>query len=582
MGRKIGDYVHLHYNNYQRFGINQDMEEGSSNFPVYSVWTTKFLNEVPNIKIETILPDDGKKVSKILELTRGKSKGNRRVQQMNNKIFKTIINNYKINDKKLDEYFKQIFNDSFDPETYNVRLRKISTKMLAIQKKENSKFVYASTLVNRIKNLNNNFQEIIVNKVEGKDTEKGAKELTEVYKNIYNRFKEFCIVLGLKFDENNNILNLNKLEKKYKTFKYKDNDGIAVMMPKIDTETEKTEYSLAQVVEIINSYIFFNNLNENLLKGGIFEIYLAIVFHSLIKTKEEEVTDEALKKIIKSFNNNRESKVVGDKGSKNEIVISKFNFSQDIVNKNPDFFKKNFPKMQLILEGEDDTPKVQTLLDVQDKIDVQAEFEITMEDKTSKTINANISAKNVNMKQNIHIVSNTSLLTFFNYSSNYSEYFTHVMNVFASQKDGDERNEVIKPQKKENFQKCLTSLRSFILAQALTGMKEEKVNIFAVNNNQKGTITFMSAYGILKFLNENEYKQSDIRINEKTELINYVLANNKVEDKNKGTSLRIDNMLAQLHNDKITASIYPSAINQISKNNNYKNFVKTFSYPQES
>ncbi len=519
---KIGDYIHYHLANYEIYGnnknliidVNKDINESISKNHTQMLSLAKQNNGKEN-SLTNELQDD-------LELALNVSKEQlyRTATQLdqdgnNQKILNAIKNHIGAG---FDEAISQI-----DWNTLNV----VSSKE-GVVSGANKMYLQSnmkiSTIESRINDLVNIINELGNNEIT--NTEEIQQKM-DIIKNSMNNFIAYCknslIEDGWENTIINNIQNKNIKQQSYKT-----------------KRIFNIQSKFKELQEQVNNFISFSLQKPaiNLQKGNLFEYFIAYLPLFSLREGSDEI--------------NKQLEKIQTAGSIREDVKINPNYFMDGLISNSEQ-KVSFDNGCLKI-----SPKKS-----QGKVDVY----LTWQEQELR-----ISAKNVRLKDNyfIHILSGSSLLYLIQELD--SNFVNHFLNLSAHNQIND--LQLIKKQVIDELK--FTLILKALMGGELKGNGRSKANLFIVNDNSTG-IHGIKVYNINDLINiiSNEMKENKndeksaiqgITIgNERTTFKeNFFLKNNNLVDGENGELKRIQNILAEVHAQKINASLSISYLNAYS------------------
>lgn len=282
--------------------------------------------------------------------------------------------------------------------------------------------------------------------------------------------------------------------------------------------TERIDNLISKINTLVKTYATTPALN--LQKGELFEFLIAML-PGLAKS-ELQVGMKELEDLVK------ENKKGQDRAS---VSINLENFTDEID------WNAVSHKGYVI---DNDTKTMVSVLASQGKVDVA----ITWNDKYIP-----ISAKNVNINSSfgVHVLSGSSLLYLLQDEN--TDFVNHYLNILAQHDDGE-----------INLPAAHDAAKTTILYKALSGKTYGRENmsadIFLVNDNKSGTVRAYDIPTLVKKASENLDLYTEITAN-KTDLAKIKLKNEYVES---GYKSRISNLIAQVHQQKVSAALKPNLL----------------------
>lgn len=517
---KIGDYIHYHLKNYEIYGnnknsikidVNKDINQSISSNHTQMLSLAKQNNEEKN-SLTNELQDD-------LELALNVSKEQlyRTAMQLdqngnNQEILNAIKNHIGAG---FDEAISQI-----GWNTLNITSSK-EGGINGVSKLYLQSNMKISTIESRINDLVN-----IINELGNNETTniEEIQQKMNIIKNSMNNFIAYCksSLVGDGWENTiiNNIQNKNIKQQSYKT-----------------KRISNIQSKFKELQEQVNNFISFSLQKPaiNLQKGNLFEYFIAYLPLFSLREGSDEI--------------NRQLEKIQTAGSTREDVKI-----------NPNYFMNG-----LISDSEQKTSFDNGCLKIspkksQGKVDVY----LTWQGQALK-----ISAKNVRLKDNyfIHILSGSSLLYLIQELD--SNFVNHFLNLSAH----DQINNLQSIKKQVIDELKFTLILKALMGSELRGNGRSKANLFIVNDNSTD-IHGIKVYNINDLINiiSNEMKKNKndeksaiqgITIgNERTTFNeNFSLKNNNLIDGENGALKRIQNILAEVHAQKINASLSISYLN---------------------
>lgn len=300
------------------------------------------------------------------------------------------------------------------------------------------------------------------------------------------------------------------------------------------------------------------------LKGDLFEYAIALSqLVTVVKTEGD------LKKILNDFekSSNQEIKNIAN-------VLGGVRSSVAIGGKDKDIFKNiNWESLNLKQNWvyDKDLKVIKSILPSQEKVDV----EIFVENNPVK-----ISAKNVNFKGKIHIVSGTSLLSILQLEED--DFMYHYLNTVAEHNDDNIDNSLNNERKLAGLAMSLNILEKALMGGnlAVNSKNElftrEKAELFIVKDNKKTGIDSIYVLNITDILNKiqdmmiNEISNTGTQqkskkyfnisyegdlVDEESHSFQTLRLVNTKENNPDGARKRVEKMIMQLHQLKISASL---------------------------
>lgn len=433
------------------------------------------------------------------------NKGN--ITDDNIKIFEEILNTSKekLGQQKDDDNIIKIQLEKILDDKFKETLGTIDWSTLNVSAKESQKssVPYVKKSDMKLSTIEKSVQQLnkVINTLRSTDGTANRKEIKQQIEALNKQYKEL----------KNNI--------------YKTDRGQTIMSLSNDKK-----YSNKHLLEDFES--FSKNLNTlikqyasipaiNLQKGDLFEYLIA-----LAPLTAQDLATEAIE---------------------NKIRNSVLGGQREKVKFNKDFFTN------ITQEFENGT--LSTTRNAQGKIDVQLKW--SGED-------LKISAKNVNLQSYyIHILSGSSFLYMMQDLNR--DFVNHFINVYSIQKKGGSLAADFTQQREDS----MDAMKFALMYKALTGDNYQRnaANVFVINDNStsgKGSIKVYTMEQLINKLVSQRLYDSGITINGKTTLnekfkIKDNIAVNTAKDTQEAAKIRITNILAYLHSQKIHASLSTKA-----------------------
>ena len=377
-----------------------------------------------------------------------------------------------------------------------------------IRESENQNRFYIRTIEKRIQAL-----EIQVNNLRKDGKEKDANTLQSKIEDIYNSLNE--ILKGFNIIEG---------KRGYKTLLKNQDEGLA----KISIENNE---NVSNLVTTINQLIkdYSSQPAINLQKGDLFEYVIALAPYV-----SENMAKKELRDIL-------DLKVLGKDRSKVKINFEK-NFSKTI----------NFNSLSFKGYSSDKYNKTMISYGAsQDKVDVILDWE---------GYPYPISAKNVNLSYpDIHILSGSSLLYLIQDEN--ANFINHWLNIIVTHED--EQN---MPNK--NLSAIHNTMHLTLLYKALTGDtygRNNPATVFIVNDNHSDKVYIIDMMDLIEKASKNLEGTSSVFISKDgggNTPINKLRIQQRYDAAD--ASERITDIISQLHQQKIAASLKSSLIKSFS------------------
>lgn len=371
----IGNYVHLKYQNYKKYGISQNKEQNFTPSEVMYAYQKQYVKD--NINSRSLLTIEEKdKIKKAIQLIMRPSSGDREAKVAADKVWKETVEYWNDEFDNVTGDVVREFANVKDPGEIPVKMSKIQTKYTGADKRKvrNINLGTITTRANKIVNAINSMP----------DTFKDKKELVEKLDMIFNELAD--------------LSNLTNEELKAEGFEH--------------TEQAKQGYKyfanskIKSVVDELNKIIGRSAGTSSLQKGTLFEDIIAAAF-GMIGGKAESETKKIIKETVKGGT---------DFATAVEIDTNLFdsNIDWDSFLDKSSGFKKIGDNIYA------------STIKTQNKIDV----EVTFNDNI-----LGVSAKNVNLASgfDVHLVTGASLLAML--STLDSKYVNHYFNIMAEHSD---------------------------------------------------------------------------------------------------------------------------------------------------
>lgn len=504
-GDKVGNYIHLHYKNYLRYGLaprgNTDAGGQGNRYSI-----TKYVDQLKQeIKAMNFSQVDVKEFEQILNTIFSKrnleySKEAQDIQQEVIEYLQTIVHNITV--------------DDIDWETFTVKPR--AAKKLSKNVDLSKASLSASTLTGsqrgkgnkvRLSALTKQFQEIarLASTIENQTTFSKLKKDFKAINAVYQQIK----AQNIKMIDSQDLKNLAVLQ--VGVGKNKRSLNLIESLNYLGREVIKSEHLSA-------------------FEGTMAEVIIASIYKQVAGISEATIAD-----------------LLGDL-DKSTNVIDPSNFSSKLNFSNilSDSWKYNDKTGQWVLT----TP-------AKGKIDIYGSVNSLDEAGMSvKSYNLNTNSK----IKDIKLVSETNL---FYLLQNRAQFFNHYLNQTVASKDGNNNSvgppSAIIKNANETLKRMLILL-SFVGGGLRTSVRQNEIfaKIFIVNDKATGAKKILDigelARKIVSTSNFLSQFQVDGIDNDTTWLNKYIP--NATND----TSQRINNLLALTHQQKISVSMKKSAI----------------------
>lgn len=509
--RKIGDYIHLHYDNYLKYGINKD---GTSSKDVtFSFSEYKNKAAKAHLKKFKTNNDDLQEISKMVNLilspdskydNKNQEEVIKKIRSVLEEQFKDIDIDWKKATQANDE---AVIADAVDSIK---RIKKISTD------NTNEKRVQLNTLLKRVNSL-----------IQIRDTIVDANTKDELKKAINEIKKELEKIgnINSKISGDNNGTLLELSTNKNKLLNIADNKSL-----------------IDKINEALDTFIL-KPANLNLRRGDFFE-YVIAVAPLVARNEAMQVSTEMIENMIKES-------VVGT-SSRYKIEFDKKYFS-DMVN----FEELNFQNYN------NSDGILTSYLTSQGKIDVELQW--------TGNNNYHISAKNINFKNkiaDIHLVSGSSMLYMIQNSD--PIFVNHYLNITSTH---NTEKDLYSPNL-SYIKLAHETMKLELFIKALTGNLHGRpaANIFIVNDRSKKGRNGVKVIDMEDIINKifslsnifSDNKNIAVKTKE-TDLSNIVFKNHIAGDKknlnDNDAETRLLRLLTDIHAKKINVSISKNFIN---------------------
>lgn len=478
----IGDYIHLHAANYNKYGINQKGEGKKEHF--------NFAKQKENINNR-------------LKATKLKNKN--KLESSLNSILSTqdnSENNVSAIHKEIERILNERFAETLGKINWNTgnisadltRAKETTAKAIETSAKQQS--VELKSIMMRIRAIEEARNSITSVEKQSALTEK----INKIYKEL------------------NQILTGSQRG----MITYLKNTSVNQLQNRRIELNENTQNLVTTINSILKAYAAIPAIN--LQKGDLFEYAIALA-PAVAKISAGENIDEYMKQLATQVSGGDRSRVV--------IDFDKNNFTEHLNLK------------QLEMKGyvvSDSTKTAYSYGTSQEKIDVRLEWEGE---------NLAISAKNVNLKSlnGVHILSDSSLLYLLQDEG--ADFINHYLNIIATHEDSVKIN--------ADITGAHEAMKYTLLFKALSGQTfgREGATLFIVNDNtMSGGVHIFGIKDLIDKASENLEAFTSITSNGQD--ISSLQINNA---RKKTYSDRITAFMAEVHKQKISASLKPSLLN---------------------
>lgn len=515
----IGSYIHARLARYQKLGI--DRYYGRSNTLSPSSVVSKInaqrnkLKSISNLETKTEKDAIKTELTNYLNkiFTGGKSDYSDFQKNLYSALEKDLIEQYGKNVRKINF-------ENLDVDKIVVKeLNQFEKELDIIRKRADRTQLRASTVAKRLI-LINKYADYLSKEIATAESIKKANAMAKQVEKFTNELKNLVNIQG----KTKNILQTLV------------NDNTNKYMLKFNNPKENN------LIDEVNVYI--KELTYSVVthqKGDLFEAALA-GFNAQIASLTGAAVEEAITDAIKQHK-------VGSNRSKSVYLSSNF-FTT------PKNWKKDFKNGDIEMGFS------------QDKTDVTISLD-TIINKNLKHLEANISAKNVNLSKNafptISLVSGTPLLYLFQEFGN-NDLINHYLNLTLPHIDDGTKN--VRKISSSSIAAARISMKQAIFLQAVKGVgdKHKTVDFIVINNNtsnKKNSFYILTIDEILRkaykdinnisVLNQNDEKfESGFKLTNPWQEPDY-------NDLN-AAEARIAEILAELHRQKIYVSIRKSVI----------------------
>lgn len=522
---KIGDYVHYHLENYEKFGNNKNLTPIDVNEDINQSILKNHAQMLSLAKRNDISGgNNNEEFQNDLELALNVSKEQlyRTAMQLdqntnNQEILNAIKNNIGAG---FDEVISQIDWSTLDITTSKEGLISGTSKMYL---QSNMKI---STVENCINDLITKINQLEDNEITNIEE---IRQKMSTIENLMNNFITYCksslIEDGWENTIINNIQNQNIKQQTHKT-----------------NRISKIQSKFKELQEQVNNFITFSLQKPavNLQKGNLFEYLIAYLPLFSLREGSDEI-NEQLKKI----------QVAG--GVKEDVRVNPNYFLDGLISDSEQ--KTDFDNGSLRISPKRSQGKVDVFLTWQGQ-------------------ELRVSAKNVHLKNNyfIHILSGSSLLYLIQELD--SNFVNHFLNLSAHKIN----NNYLQTAKEQVINELkFTLILKALIGGELEGNGRSKANLFIVNDNSEQG-NGIKVYNINDLINiiSDEMEQNKnnekftiqgitIGSSRKTFGKNFLLKNELVKEEN-GALKRIANILSEVHAQKINASLSISYLNAYNRN----------------